>query len=253
MTARITFACRCCGGSIVTDSMPEALAWDETHKDNCVALAGRQPLGDDVELVVAAVELLAARRSRFTTAGHIQRITRVGFVKAEILKAHLQSRGLIGALGVRRAQRHEVLFEPRNASTIIAALRAENPAAKVEQQCPSPDDSGDPCPKPLAGEGLMTITWADLKVGSVVRYQHLNRARRLAGQSLVIRRGRVERVIPPPQIRDGQTTITILNKDGSTNARLGQINLYGLDLIVSVEAANDDYHSAAIDDRQEGN
>jgi hypothetical protein len=91
----------------------------------------------------------------------------------------------------------------------------------------------------------MTITWADLTVGSIIRYQHLSSARRRSGQPLVIRRGRVERVLPPPLTRDGQTTITVLNKDGSLNTRLGLIALYGLDLIVSMEAAAGDQGAAA--------
>lgn len=82
-----------------------------------------------------------------------------------------------------------------------------------------------------------TITWDELKPGRIIRYQHLSRARRLAGKPLTVRRGRIENVLPPPQVRDGQTTITVLNNDGSTNARLGRISLYGLDRILSVESA----------------
>lgn len=79
------------------------------------------------------------------------------------------------------------------------------------------------------------ITWADLTVGSIVRYQHVNRARRLANKPLVIRHGRVERVDPPPGVRDGQTIVTVLRKDGTPHAGLGRVALYGLDFIVAVQ------------------
>jgi hypothetical protein len=79
------------------------------------------------------------------------------------------------------------------------------------------------------------VTWDDIRPGVIIRYEHLSRARRLANKPLTIRRGRVERVLPPPQVRDGQTTVTVLNKDGSVNAALGQISIYGLWQIVAIE------------------
>lgn len=81
----------------------------------------------------------------------------------------------------------------------------------------------------------MAIAWEDIRPGAIISYEHVSRARRLAGKRLLVRRGRVERVLPPPQVRDGQIAIIVLNKDGSPNASLGRINLYGLTFVVAVE------------------
>lgn len=89
------------------------------------------------------------------------------------------------------------------------------------------------------GEVPMTVSWDDLKPGAIIRYQHVSRARRLAGKPLVIRRGRVDKVYSPvPGVRQGQITLTPLNKDGSPNASLrNRTNLYDLAFVVSVDQA----------------
>jgi hypothetical protein len=82
------------------------------------------------------------------------------------------------------------------------------------------------------------ITLDDLRPGTIVWYRHVSRARRLAGKALLIRRGRVEQVLP--NVGEGQVTVTVLNKDGSPHAKLGRITLhYAIDFIVSVERRDD--------------
>jgi hypothetical protein len=78
------------------------------------------------------------------------------------------------------------------------------------------------------------ITWDDVEPGSIIRYRHLSRARRLADKPLTIRTGRVENVYPPePGVRVGQITVSALNKDGSVNRALGRFSL-AIDFIESV-------------------
>ena len=78
------------------------------------------------------------------------------------------------------------------------------------------------------------VTWDDVKPGAIIRYQHLSRARRLAGKPLTVRTGRIENVYPPePGVRRGQIVVSALNKDGTVNDRLGRFTV-GIDFIVSV-------------------
>lgn len=81
----------------------------------------------------------------------------------------------------------------------------------------------------------VSVTWDDIKEGRVVRYEHVSRARRLAGKPLVVRRGRIEAVYPPGPRRQGWITLTVLTKDGKTHAGLGRTHLYDLDFIVGLE------------------
>lgn len=81
----------------------------------------------------------------------------------------------------------------------------------------------------------MTVNWDEITPGAIVRYQHLSRARRLAGKPLTIRTGRVENVYPPETgVRHGQITVSALNKDGTVNKALRWFSV-GIDFIVSVE------------------
>lgn len=83
------------------------------------------------------------------------------------------------------------------------------------------------------------VTWGDLQVGSIVRYQHLSRARRLAGKPLVVKRARVVLVAPPTEKRFGQLTVAVLNKDGTEHARLGRVSVFALRFVVSIESQPD--------------
>jgi hypothetical protein len=83
----------------------------------------------------------------------------------------------------------------------------------------------------------MAVTWADLEVGKIVRYEHLSRAKRLAGQPLTVRRGRLVWVTKPAPGFHGQITVEVLNKDGSVNAGLGRIPTF-IERIVLVEEAS---------------
>lgn len=78
------------------------------------------------------------------------------------------------------------------------------------------------------------VTWDDLAPGKIIRYQHVSRARRLAGKPLTVRTARVENVYPPePGKRVGQITVSAINKDGTVNARLGRFTV-DIDFIISV-------------------
>lgn len=79
------------------------------------------------------------------------------------------------------------------------------------------------------------IGWEDLEPGVIVRYEHASRARRLAGKRPLVRRGRVRNVYPPSEVRHGQISITVLNKDGTPNKRLPVHSLYGLDFVAGIE------------------
>jgi hypothetical protein len=86
----------------------------------------------------------------------------------------------------------------------------------------------------------VTITWADLEVGKIIRYEHRNRSQRLAGRRPVVRLGRLEAVYPPAEKRHAQISITVLNKDRTPNRSLGRISIYSLDDVLSVEPGDAD-------------
>lgn len=82
----------------------------------------------------------------------------------------------------------------------------------------------------------MTVTWGQVTAGAIIRYQHMNKKRRLAGLPPNVRTGRVMRVHPPVAgSRVGQIVAVALNRDGTPNRSLGQFTV-PIDFIVSVTA-----------------
>lgn len=81
----------------------------------------RLPIGSDLELLIATVELVG--RLQFASLSTIQRKVRVGFVKAGQLLELMEDRGIVGPAFGTHAR--AVLITPAQVPAVVAALRAE--------------------------------------------------------------------------------------------------------------------------------